>query len=171
MINFRYIKHAYYTPFYDAVANFSKVAKLDTGAALSVLGAASVCSKIDVLLFCDKVKQRAAELQVEQKYLTAANGSQFEIIPCRLQNVYLDRTLIQEFKFGLYLNPNSNTFLLGDDFLSCCEFNHTIGGPIQITDFSVDRYKQKNNNVAVNLSDIYNQFDSEQVISKIDCFN
>lgn len=56
-----------------------------------------------------------------------------------LHDIRLSDVCIKEFYFYLALDVNRPVSLLGDDFISCCKFEHEIGSDIIIHRYDEDR--------------------------------
>ena len=114
------------------------IANLDSGAAVSIIGLERFGRELQEQSFLDFFLKYVQDKHIDKKVYTAANGLEIETYPCVIDKISLDGAEIFKFRFGLVLAQKSNRFLLGDDFISCCAFEHTIGGSIMISTFSQD---------------------------------
>lgn len=162
MIEFAYKKPAYYAGVINNSLGLRTLAKFDSGAAISIIGLERFGRELQDKLFVDFFINYTKDNSIDKKVYTAANEQEIETYPCMIDKISLNGTDIINFRFGLVLTQKSNRFLLGDDFISCCEFQHMIGGPILINNFSQSRYESsvsntKLANLTVILSDYKKQ--------------
>lgn len=141
LIEFVYKKPAYYAGVINNSFGLRTLAKFDSGAAISIIGLERFGRELQDKLFLDFFDKYIKDNGIDKKVYTAANGQEIETYPCTIDKISLDGTDIINFRFGLVLTQKSNRFLLGDDFISCCEFQHMIGGSILVNDFSQSRYE------------------------------
>lgn len=146
LIEFVYKKPAYYAGVINNSLGLRTLAKFDSGAAISIIGLERLGRELQDKSFLNFFIKYTQDNGIDKKVYTVANGQEIETYPCMIDKISLDGTDILNFRFGLVLTQKSNRFLLGDDFISCCAFQHTIGGSITITDFSQSRYMNTTSN-------------------------
>ena len=133
--------------------------KVDTGAVITIISLKALYPNVD-----DNTLKKYRETLLSKhrdKLLCpspkSASGHDIECIPCIAKNVILHRTMIDEFYYYVALNVETEKLLLGDDFLSCCKFEHAIKSDIEIMEFDIERYKQKfniRNNYLLTMSEL-----------------
>ncbi|MBD5452066.1 MAG: hypothetical protein HDR25_05450 [Lachnospiraceae bacterium] len=159
MIEFVYKKPAYYAGVINNSLGLRTLAKFDSGAAISIIGLERFGRELQDKLFIDFFMKYTKDKGIDKKVYTAANEQAIETYPCMIDKISLDGTDITNFRFGLVLTQKSNRFLLGDDFISCCEFAHKIGGSISINNFSQSRYEASVSNTKLaNLTAILSNY-------------
>lgn len=142
MIEFRYTKHAYYAGVINNFLGLRTLAKFDSGAAVSIIGIERFGIEFQEQQFLDFFTRYARNNGIVKRVYSVANGQEIETYPCVMDRLSLDGTDIRNFRFGFVISRKSNRFLLGDDFISCCDFNHAIGSSINICKFSHSRYAE-----------------------------
>lgn len=146
MIEFRYTKHAYYAGVINNSLGLRTLAKFDSGAAISIIGIERFGIAFQEQQFIDFFIQYVQDKGIDKRIYSVANGQEIETYPCIMDKISIDGTDIQNFQFGLVISQKSNRFLMGDDFISCCDFNHGIGGSIYISKFSYSKYAKSAEN-------------------------
>lgn len=139
-MEFVYKKPAYYAGVINNSLGLRTLAKFDTGAAVSIIGLERFGRELQEQSFLNFFLNYARDKRIDKKVYTAANGLEIETYPCVIDKISLDGAEIFKFRFGLVLAQKSNRFLLEYDFISCCAFEHTIGGSIVIRTFSQTKY-------------------------------
>ena len=120
--------------------------KFDTGAVNTVIGLRTLFKylskkELDTLLSMFEASD------IEKVRFNSASGGELWGYPCVVHNVEISNAVIENFCFYVITNTNREVALLGDDFISCCNFRHEQDGDIIITDFDDDevcmRFKSK----------------------------
>lgn len=140
MIEFRYTKPAYYAGVINNYFGLRTLAKFDSGAAISIIGIERFGIAYQERHFIEFFIKYMQDNDISKRIYSVANGQEIETYPCIMDKIYLDGTDIYNFRFGFVTSKRSNRFLIGDDFISCCDFSHAIGGSINIRNFSHSKY-------------------------------
>lgn len=159
LINFNYKKFAYVAGIVNDDYGLCALGKLDTGAVKTLIYLRTfedtICNKEFIKYF----KNIAARQKIEDKEFTTANNVNVTAYPCSIDYIIMGDVMIKGFRFYLVIEPEANKVLIGDDFLSCCQFKHTIGGPIIIEQFDDSRYAMNTRKIeAINFNEAVNQF-------------
>lgn len=154
MIKFSYGKATYYAGAINNRLGLRTLAKFDSGASVSIIGLARFDNRINNIRFIEEFEKYAQRHKVVEEEYTVANGEKIATYPCIMNLISVDGTVISNFMFRIILDGKANKFLIGDDFISCCKFNHEIGGAIEISEFSQSRYNLKHNKEMINLEEI-----------------
>lgn len=143
-------------------------AKFDTGAVSTIvsLGAISknttfTSDKIESLR--EKLKNKCSDV----KKFRSATGHTIEGFLTYQENVKLSNLNIPRFYYYLTLQNNIKKFLIGDDFIAFCKFNHDKKSDIIISEFYYDDYIENietDNNIdgGISINEIYNIIDSTE---------
>lgn len=160
MIEFRYKKPAYYVGVINNLFGLRTLAKFDSGAAISIIGLERFGIELQNKMFLDFFVKYALDNGINKEIYTAANEQKIEVYPCVIDDISLDGEIVLNFRFGLVSEQKSNRFLLGDDFVSCCDFRHSIGSSIVVDNFSQSRYDMNmtDNTKRVNLNIVLSEF-------------
>lgn len=142
MINFYYNKLTRsYRSFVDLQKNDKDFVsmKFDTGASDTIIttGALGLDSiQADILL-----KSIQTGKLTENKF-TSASGDNFTGYPCYCDNLKIGDVQVGRFYYYIVFNDKPKA-LLGDDFISCCTFNHGFKGDIVVTAFNFEEYERQ----------------------------
>ncbi len=162
MIKFSYGKATYYAGAINNSLGLRTLAKFDSGASVSIIGLARFDKRINNIRFMEEFVKYAQKHKVVKEEYTVANGQTIATYPCIMNSISVDGTIINNFMFRIILDGKVNKFLIGDDFISCCKFDHEIGGAIEISEFSQSRYDIKHNKEMINLKEVFKQFTNEE---------
>lgn len=122
MILFNYFKAGYYCTVYDTDIKIKSLAKFDTGASKTLVSINSLNSRLVTKEFIEYLKAGIQRRKIVASELIAANNGIIEVYPCFMNNVSLGQYIVHKFYCWICLDDISNQkFLIGDDFISCCE--------------------------------------------------
>lgn len=111
--------------------------KFDSGAINTVISVEALTAKtIDKDQLVGNIKGKAA-----RKMFRSASGNKMEGYLVCATDVVLSGKVFDEFYYYLLVDVDDSVGLLGDDFISKCEFSHKIDGNIEITAFDDVHYK------------------------------
>ena len=110
------------------------IMKFDTGAVRSVISIWSLFQYLSINTI-NNLRDGFEKAGIKPKDFSSASGNELKGYPCVIHNARLKGTLIKDFCFYLILDSRRKTALLGDDFIACCDFHHSINGDIIIDDF------------------------------------
>lgn len=135
MINIKYNqKSACYIVELSGLGDRIVTGKFDTGAVATIITTKKLGltdKQFDLLK-----KHFDTMVELPKSFHSATNGEMKGYL-VRARNVMLYQTCLKDFYYYLVLDNNLNKALLGDDFISCCTFNHRPQGDIVIT--TIDR--------------------------------
>lgn len=148
MYKFRYFSatSAYYANLSFAGIPYDDIImKFDTGAAKTLLSLSKFGKR-----YCTDGYVKNIRKYIDNRAgvcFRSASGHEMVAYPCMLRNVRISDVHLDSFVFYLSLAIESNVALIGDDFISCCSFVHSIGSDIIINKFSKEMYESKINAV------------------------
>lgn len=108
--------------------------KFDTGAINTVIGIRVLFEYLSKNDF-NKLLEALKESGIEAESFKSASGNELLGYPCVVHNVEISGEHFENFCFYLIINSDRNIALLGDDFISHCDFKHKKQGDIIISDF------------------------------------
>lgn len=145
MIKAIYNNSAYYIPISNLRGNKKEylAIKFDTGAVNTVLSFSALVGNLKFLgisedKFEEQIKKKVGIITKDFK---AANGKTMLGYLCCSQDVIIDGYKFDKFYYYLIFNIERKLALLGDDFISCCNFEHKVNSNIEITHFDTNHYK------------------------------
>lgn len=112
--------------------------KFDTGASNTVISLRVLTDNDDAERI---IRQYCSRQHIGIKTFYSATGHPMEGIPIKVANVSISGNQWRVFYYHLILNVKNNVALLGDDFISSCEFRHTRKGSIIVSDFYSEDYE------------------------------
>lgn len=110
--------------------------KFDTGASDTIIttGALGLDSiQADILL------RSIQDGKLKGNEFSSASGDSFIGYPCYCDNLKIGDVQIKRFHYYIVFNDKPKA-LLGDDFISCCTFNHGFKSDIVVTAFNSEEY-------------------------------
>lgn len=117
--------------------------KFDTGAVQTIISIEALLDDIEL----ENIDKNRIKITFENKFKThiktvfkSASGTDMAGYLCKSRNVLVDETEFKEFFYYLTFDTNRKLALLGDDFISCCDFVHSAGNDILIRGFDRARY-------------------------------
>ena len=127
--------------------------KFDTGAVNTIISLEALCGS----KACNKQKiiqyvQGCGNLHT--KNFKSASGNNMTGVLCHAKNVKLSGCNIEDFYYYLIINVNESIALLGDDFISYCNFTHQVGKDIDIVGFDRENYRNKEDLKCIDTSTI-----------------
>lgn len=125
--------------------------KFDTGASNTVL---SIRALTDAENAAKKIRKYCEKHGIGLNRYYSASGHAMYGVAVKAENIVFEDYAISSLYYNLILNVNNNVALLGDDFISYCDFKHTQEESIIIEAFNVEKY-QKNAYEVFSQSEIY----------------
>ena len=145
MIKAIYNNSAYYIPISNLRGNKKEylAIKFDTGAVNTVLSFSALVGNPKFLgISEDKFVEQLKNMRgITTKTFKAANGKTMIGYLCCAKDVIIGGCKFDKFFYYLICNIERNLALLGDDFISCCSFEHKVNSNIEITHFDTKHYK------------------------------
>lgn len=139
MIKVHYGRSTYYTKLRNLTDNVI-IIKFDTGAVNTVISLEALTNNKNI----DKNKLiKQLENSKKSHIFKSASGNDMIGYLCNASNVKISGVNIKDFYYYLIVNTEQSLALLGDDFISCCSFNHSINSDIIINAFNDKLYKDK----------------------------
>ena len=109
----------------------------DTGAVCTVLSVEALTSElVDKETLCHKLDQKARR----RRFLSASGTEMHGYLVCA-ESMSLSDYPIDKFYYYLIVDVDDVVALLGDDFISCCDFHHQKKEDISIVDFDKHLYE------------------------------
>lgn len=138
MVNIRYLeKESYYTVRLSGLNDDIISGKFDTGAVATIITSKKLGLKDEQV---EHLKEYFEKSGIEpEKFYSATDGKMYGY-PVQADNVMLYNTVLKRFYYYLILDNRLDKALLGDDFISCCTFNHQPKGDIIITTINMELY-------------------------------
>ena len=115
------------------------LAKFDTGAVATTISLSSLCTDYDSQVD-NCLLQHAKKRGLKPVHFTAANGTDVKCYRAYAKNVRVGNIIIPEFHYYVPVGVKRKSFLLGNDFISCCGFSHKCQGNILINSFNAEEY-------------------------------
>lgn len=138
MINIKYNqKSACYIVEFSGLGDRIVTGKFDTGAVATIITTRKLGLTDRQLDLLKKHFDRTVERP--KSFHSATNGEMKGYL-VKARDVMLYKTCLKDFYYYLVLDNNLNKALLGDDFISCCTFNHRPQGDIVITTIDTASY-------------------------------
>ena len=116
--------------------------KFDTGAVRTVISIWSLFQHLSINTI-NRLKEGFENAGIKSKEFSSASGNELKGYPCVIHNAKLNGVVIKDFCFYLILDTRRKIALIGDDFVSCCDFHHIIDGDIVIDSFDSDLAYEK----------------------------
>lgn len=148
MIAFKHVYNYYIAPLKGLTSieteESSVLLKFDTGAAKTVISIGKLAGEI---IPEEKLSNKLKTLLSKRPSITqvtfeSASGNTITGIKACAKSVKLDGVLIPTFCYYLVFDVGKKA-LLGDDFISKCDFKHSKDGDICITSFDRDAYEEE----------------------------
>lgn len=148
MIIFKHVCNHYVAPLDglipDKKEKSSMLIKFDTGAANTIISAGSFAGEViseeelsnKIMPFLNK------RPDLVQQNFESVSGNILTGIKAYAKNIKLGGVLIPTFYYYLVIDIGKKA-LLGDDFISKCDFKHSKDGDICITSFDRDAYEEE----------------------------
>ena len=116
--------------------------KFDTGATSTVIGIYTLFNRISPNNI-QKLKDGFEKAGIQPRDFSSATGHQLLGYPCKVHGVDVSGHILEDFYFHLVLDTKRKLSLLGNDFISCCNFKHEIDSNILIEDYDLKSYSEK----------------------------
>ena len=111
--------------------------KFDTGAVATIINSKKLGLTDEQV---ERLKEHFEKSGIKpEKFYSATDGKMYGY-PVRAENVMLYSTVLKSFYYYLILDNSLDKALLGDDFISCCTFNHQPKRDIIITTIDMELY-------------------------------
>lgn len=114
-------------------------AKLDTGAVATTISLSSLCAGYDSQVE-SSILQYIERRGLKPVHFTAANGTDVKCYRAYAKDVRVGNIIVPEFHYYVSVGIARKSFLLGNDFISCCSFSHKCQGNILINSFNIEEY-------------------------------
>lgn len=138
MINIRYAeKESYYTVRLSGLNDDIITGKFDTGAVATIITSKKLGLSDDQV---ERLKEHFKTSGIEPENFYSATDGKMGGYLVKAENVMLYGTVLKSFYYYLILDNRLDKALLGDDFISCCTFNHKPKSDIIITTIDMDMY-------------------------------
>lgn len=108
--------------------------KFDTGAVNTVIGVRVLFEYLSKNDLSTLIKSFEAS-SIEKQCFKSASGNDLSGYPCVVHNIEISGEHFDNFCFYLIVNSTRRIALLGDDFISHCDFKHNKQQDIIISDF------------------------------------
>ena len=132
-------------------------AKFDTGASKSYITLGTLYSDALDIGILKHLKSSVFRTDYDTTYFHGITPNEVMVVHCYAKNTIIGNSYtLRKFHFWLSLDIASRKFLIGDDFISNCHFNHKVNEDIIVTDFSESEYIKKNKGNAVCIEDVFN---------------
>lgn len=113
--------------------------KFDTGAINTVISLKRlVCGKIHNS--CQVGEYIENKRTVKSKTFFSASGHELTGYLCKAPNIEISGTVIKSFYYYIIIDCDREISLLGNDFISACDFNHHKFQNIQVSGFDEQAY-------------------------------
>ena len=138
MINIRYAgKESYYTVRLSGLNDDIITGKFDTGAVATIITSKKLGLSDEQV---ERLREYFAKSGIEPENFYSATDGKMGGYLVKAENVMLYGTVLKKFYYYLILDNSLDKALLGDDFISCCTFNHQPKSDIIITAINMDMY-------------------------------
>ena len=128
-----------YQVYIRGITNDKLLAKFDTGAVEAMMSLSCMLGEYNPQEE-DRFRRYVIDNKIIHTYFNAANGGMMECYPVCAKDVKIGNIAISEFHYYLTVGVERRTFLLDDDFISCCTFSHAYNSDILINGFNNNRY-------------------------------
>lgn len=150
----RYTGKAYILSASDISNNKDNIIMLfDTGAMKTVIPLSLLTDKIlndnDRNLFKNGIRNN-----VPKETFRSVAGYAIEGYLCKAENVIISGKFFKVFYYYVIVDELCKSALIGDDFISCCKFEHLVNGDIEISDFDEKEYISKHEQYALTSKEI-----------------
>lgn len=154
MIKIHYGNSAYHIKLLNLINNKVTVFKFDTGAINTIISFEALVDgkmlkQIDKQNFMNSLRKN-----IPTKDFRSASGNYMKGFLCKATDVKIGDAILSKFYYYLVFNINHKIALLGDDFISCCNFIHESNSDIIINDFDDDNYTINQNTYALSEDEI-----------------
>ncbi len=138
MINIRYAeKESYYTVRLSGLNDDIITGKFDTGAVATIITSKKLGLSDEQV---EHLKEYFEKSGIVPEAFYSATNEKMGGYLVRAENVMLYSTILKDFYYYLILDNTLDKALLGDDFISCCTFNHQPKSDIIITTIDMNMY-------------------------------
>lgn len=125
--------------------------KFDTGATRTVI---SVNALMDKEYTLEEQKEQFHQIKNAKDALvidefTSASGDKMGGIKCCASQINLSGEIWENFYYYIVFGSKRKTALIGDDFISCCSFVHSVNGDIILKSFDDGLYTRKNGSKSI----------------------
>lgn len=138
--------------------------KFDTGAVNTVIGLRTLFKYLSKNNL-DKLLNMFEISGIHKEKFNSASGDALYGYPCVLHDVEVSGIRIKNFCFYIIVNDKRTLSLLGNDFISFCDFSHKKGEDIIITNYNdVEAYKSfmiKSQSKVLELDEIFKDINSD----------
>lgn len=128
--------------------------KFDTGAINTVISLKALISTKKIQYVDKNSLKERLRVGIPTKPFKSASGDDMIGYLCKATNVEIDNVVLNQFYYYLTLNTEYPIALLGDDFISCCNFTHSTHSDIIIKSFDSANYKIKHSTDALSENEI-----------------
>ena len=111
--------------------------KFDTGAVATIITTKRLGVSNEQL---ELLKNYYEKTKIEPKKFYSATNGEMQGYPVMVANIKIGNVMIDKFYYYIVLSNDLDKALLGDDFISCCTFNHQSKNDILITTIDMDSY-------------------------------
>lgn len=102
---------------------------------------------------------------IPKETFRSVSGYAIEGYLCKAENVIISGSLFKVFYYYLIVDELCKSALIGDDFISCCKFEHLVNGNVEISGFDEKEYVGKHEQYALTSEEILAAL-SQDAISK-----
>ena len=118
----------------------------DTGAERTVISIEMICRGMS-----ETVKRQFIDTlgssKYSEKFSSVAKKSDIVGIPYKFNDVKIGNMRLQQLLCYVIFKSNKSIALLGDDFVSCCKYNHNYSEDIIVDGFDFDTYNKSIDNI------------------------
>lgn len=140
LINIRYTeKESYYMIRLSGLNDDIITGKFDTGAVVTIITSKKLGLTDEQV---ERLKIHFDKSGIEPEIFYSATDGKMKGYLVKAENVMLYGTMLKRFYYYLILDNSLDKALLGDDFISCCTFNHQTKRDIIITAIDMELYSQ-----------------------------
>jgi len=167
LIKAHYRQSAYYFRLKKINPNTDDVIplKFDTGAVNTVISLNTLLANKGIDVESDEAKllkenfRTSLRPDISKKIFYSASGNDMIGFLCHSKNVKLSGYEVKNFYYYMVYNIDKQIALLGDDFISCCHFNHESNSDIVITYFNSTLYESKCKRTSLDTDEVFEIFD------------
>lgn len=154
MIKVQHRNSAYRLQLSNLINNDSIWFKFDTGAINTIVSLEALVNSKKLQSFDKKTFIANLRKGTLTKDFTSASGNLMKGYLCKATDVRIGGTIFGQFYYYLIVDINHPIALLGDDFISCCNFVHETNSDIIINGFEDNNYTINQNTYALSEEEI-----------------
>lgn len=121
----------------------------DTGAMKTVLPLSLLTEKSLDEEDRNTFKSRIRNDVSKETFSSVSGISNIEGYLCKAENIMISGMYFKTFYYYLIVDELCKSALIGDDFISCCRFEHSVNGDIEISNFDEKAYINKHEKYAL----------------------